>query len=106
MIFLGDETDEEDYKQINRTILDGNLMNMSLIIMEVNYGAIDPDDSTGYGYYIIIYYSYPYILYAEFIIYGQVIYSGGILFEITFFNQYQFSLLYFTKRNPITRLFL
>ena len=27
-------TDEEIYKQINQTIIDGNVMNMSLIIME------------------------------------------------------------------------
>ena len=30
---LYDGTDEQDYEHINRTILDGNVMNMSFIIM-------------------------------------------------------------------------
>ena len=34
-------------------VIDGNTMNMSLIIMEGKYGAIDTDDSSCHGYYII-----------------------------------------------------
>ena len=49
MNFLYDGTDEEEYKQINQNILDGNVMNMSLIIMEVDYGDIDADDTTLHG---------------------------------------------------------
>ena len=37
----------------NQTILDGNAMNISLIIIEGNYFAIDDDDSKCNGYYII-----------------------------------------------------
>ena len=51
--FLDDRTDGEYYKNINRNILDGNLMNMALIIMEVKHGAIDTDDSSYHGCYII-----------------------------------------------------
>ena len=58
MIFLG--TDEEYYENINRTILDGNVMNMSLIITEGKYGAIDTDDYSCHGYYIIKFSSSPY----------------------------------------------
>ena len=36
-------------KTINRTLLDGNVMNMSLFIIEGNYGAIDAGDSTCHG---------------------------------------------------------
>ena len=53
MIFFEDGTNEEDNEHINKTILDGNVMNMYLIIMEGNYGAIDADDSLYHGYYII-----------------------------------------------------
>ena len=53
MNFIDDGIDEEWHKNINRTIIDGNVMNISLIIMEGNYGAIDADDSTRDGYYII-----------------------------------------------------
>ena len=61
-IFLDYGTDEEIYKHIHRTILDGNMMNMYLIIMEVKYGAIDTDDSSCHGYYIIKFSSSPYNL--------------------------------------------
>ena len=42
--FLDDGTDEEYNKNINKNILDDNVMNMSLIIMEGKYDAIDTDD--------------------------------------------------------------
>ena len=35
-------------------------MNISLIYMEGNYGAIDADDSTVHGYYIMIFSSFTY----------------------------------------------
>ena len=53
MGFLDDGTDEEYYKNNNRNILDGNVMNMSFIIIEGKYGAIDTDDSSCHCYYII-----------------------------------------------------
>ena len=49
MIFFDDGTYEYDYEHINRTTLDGNVMNMYLIIMEGKYGAIDADDSLCHG---------------------------------------------------------
>ena len=45
MIYSDDRTDEEIYEHINQMILDGNVINMSLIIMELKNGAIDADDS-------------------------------------------------------------
>ena len=56
-------------------------MNMSLIITEGKYGAIDTDDSLCHGYYIINFSSSPYTLQADLSIYGQVISLGEILFE-------------------------
>ena len=47
---------------MNRTILYGVVMNMYLIITEVNCGAVDDDDSVCHGYYILIFFSYPYTL--------------------------------------------
>ena len=38
---------------MNRTRIEGNVMNMSLIITKGNYGAIDADNSSCNGYYII-----------------------------------------------------
>ena len=34
MDFVDDGTDEEDYEHIIGTIIDGNVMNMSLVVME------------------------------------------------------------------------
>ena len=62
MVFLDDGTDEEYYKNINRTILDGNVMNMYLVIMEGKFGAIDTDDSSCHGYYTIKFSSMSYTL--------------------------------------------
>ena len=59
-------------------------MNMSLVIMEGNYGSIDADDSSLYGYYIIKFSSSPYNLQADLVIDGQVISSSEILCEVTY----------------------
>ena len=50
MNFVDDGTHGEN---INQTILDVNVMNMYLIVMKGKYGAIDADDFSCYGYYII-----------------------------------------------------
>ena len=49
---------------------------MYLIMMEGNYGAIDDNDSTCHGYYIIIFSSSPYNLQYELSIDGQAISFG------------------------------
>ena len=72
---LDDGTDEEIYEHINQTIIDGNVMNMSLIITEGKYGAIDADDYSCLGYFIIKFSSSPYTLQSDLSIYGQVISS-------------------------------
>ena len=85
MIFLDNGIYEEDYEHTNQNILIGNVMNMSLIIMEGEYGAIDTDYSSCPGYYIITFSSSPYNLQVDLSIYGQVISSGGIVCEVTYF---------------------
>ena len=60
-------------------------MNTSLIVIEVNYGAIDADYSTCHGCYIIIFSLYPYTLQSDLIIDGQVIYYAEILCEGTYY---------------------
>ena len=56
-------------------------MNMSLIIMELKYVAIDTDDSLCHGYYIIKFSSYLYTLQTHLSIDGQVISSGVMVCE-------------------------
>ena len=46
---LDDVTNEEIYKHINWNILDGNVMNMSLLITKGRYGAIDTDNYLCHG---------------------------------------------------------
>ena len=57
------------------------MMNMSLIILEEKYGAIDSDYSSCSGYYIIKFYSCPYILQSDLSIDGQVISYGQMVCE-------------------------
>ena len=60
-------------------------MNMYLIITEGKYGAINTDNYSCHGYYIIEFSSSPYTLQAELSIYGQVISSSKILCEGNYF---------------------
>ena len=62
--FVDDGTYEEDYEHINLTIIYCNVMNMSLIIVEVKYGTIDANDYSCHGYYIIKFSAYLYTLQA------------------------------------------
>ena len=60
-------------------------MNMSLIIMAGNYVAIDFDDSTCYGYYIIRFSSSSYNIQSYLSIYCKFISSGEMVCEGTKF---------------------
>ena len=75
--------EEEIYEHINRTIIYGNVINMYLIVMELKYGAIDTDDYSCRGYYIIKFSSSPYTFQADLIIYGQFISSGEMVYDGT-----------------------
>ena len=62
-------------------------MKKSMITLEWNYGAIDTDDSTCNGYYVIKISASPYKLQADLSIYGQVISSREMICEGTYFFQ-------------------
>ena len=85
MNFLDDVIDERYCEHIHQNVLDGNVMNMSLIIMKEIYGAIDAGDFVCHGYFIINFSSSPYNLQADLSIDGEVISSGKIVFEGTYF---------------------
>ena len=70
---------------MNLNILDGNFMNISLIIMEGKYDANDTDDYLCRGYYIIKFSSSPYTLQADLSIDGKFISSSEMVFEGTYF---------------------
>ena len=54
LYFFGNNgTYEEDQDHSNQNIIDDNVLNMSLIIMEGSYGAIDSGNSKFHGYYIV-----------------------------------------------------
>ena len=54
-----------------------------LIILKINYSAIDVDNNSCQGYYIIILSSSAYKIQEDLNIDGQVICSGEIIFEGT-----------------------
>ena len=69
--FLDDGTDNVGYECNNQTIPNDNVMNMYLVIIKWNHGAIDADYSTYHGQYIIKLYSYPYTPRTYFNVDGQ-----------------------------------
>ena len=83
------------------------LLNISWIIMEVKYGAIGDDYYTCHGYYIINFSSSQYILQSDLNSDGQVISSGEMVCEGTYFFQ-SISILiimFYKKINTITQLY-
>ena len=70
-----DGLNEEIYKHIYQTILDGSVMKISLIMMEGTFGAIFTYDSSCHDYYIINISSSPYTLKADLSINGKIISS-------------------------------
>ena len=60
-------------------------MNMSLIFLKVNYGAIDADDTECQGYYIIRFSSSTYKLQDDLNIDGQFVYYGEMVCEGNYF---------------------
>ena len=87
MNFLDDGTENVEYEYINRTILDDNVLNMSLIILKVNYVTIDADNAPCQGYYIIRFSSFSYTVQEDINIDGQVLSSSEMVFEGTYFSQ-------------------
>ena len=83
-------------------------MNMSLIIMEGKCGAIDADDYSCHGYYIIKFYSSSYIFQSDLNIYGQVMSSGEMICEVTYFFPIDMTNHHYSwqKINQITFFFL
>ena len=82
-------------------------MNTSLIIIEGKYGAIDTDDYLWHVYYIIKFSSLPYNLQADLSIYGQVILSGEIVFEETYFFSININSNYYVlQKKSINKIFL
>ena len=73
-------------------------MNMYLIIREGKYGAIDTDDYSCHGYYIIRFSSLPYNLQAELSIDGQVISSEKTLCEGTYFFPISINSYYYVSQ--------
>ena len=76
MNFIDDGPDNVDYEFKYRTIIDGNVMNVSLIILKGDYCAVDAGDTSLQSYYIIIFTLDPYTLQEELNIDGQSIYFG------------------------------
>ena len=79
-------------------------MNMSMIIIEGNYGDIYAGDYSCRGYYIIRFSSYPYTLQADLNIDSQLIYSGEMECEGTYYSPINITSHYYVspKSNQIT----
>ena len=82
-------------------------MKVSFIITEINVGAINADYSTCHGYYIIIFLSL-YTLQEDFNVDVQVISSGEMVCEGTYYLPININSHYYVspKINQTTQLYL
>ena len=82
---LGDGTGNVEHEFINRTIIDGNLTSVSLIITKGNYSFIDADNNSCHSYYTFRFYSSTYTPQSDLNIDGQVIFSDVMVCEGTYY---------------------
>ena len=87
MNFLYYVTDDVDYEFIYIIILIGHVMNIFLIIAKINYGAIDTDDTSCQGFYIITFPLSPYTLQEDLNIDVKFIYSGKMVCKRIYLSQ-------------------
>ena len=85
--FLYDVKDEAECEHMNINILSVNVTNIYFIILKLNYGTIDTDDTPFHGYYIIMFSLSRYTLQEDFNIDVQVISYGEIVCKGTNFSQ-------------------
>ena len=82
---------------MNQTILDGNVMNMYLVNIESNYDVFDVSYYTCHGYYIIKFSSSSYNLQSDFNIVGQLISSGEMVCNGTYYFSININFHYFVS---------
>ena len=63
--FSNGNTKSEDFKDINKVVLDNISENMEFLVKYSNYGAMNTTDTPTLGYYVVKYVSYAYTLNEE-----------------------------------------
>ena len=71
----------EAFDEIHQVVLDVISEDMASLVQLGMYGAINTDDTTKHGFYIIQFLPDAYTLQNNTTIDGQVIYSGGLVFK-------------------------
>ena len=109
MNFLYDVKDEAECEHMNINILSVNVTNIYFIILKLNYGTIDTDDTPFHGYYIIMFSLSRYTLQEDFnidvqvISYGEIVCKGTNFFTITIHSCYY---VYSTNESNNTIVYL
>ena len=89
MGFDGKETDDADFTEIHKVIIDGRILNMVGAVKVDGFGAIDTDDRESSGYYIVQFISELYTLQKAVEVDGQHYPPGEIVCKGRYFSPSQ-----------------
>ena len=91
----------ETFDEIHQVVLDGISENMSSLVQLGMYGAINTDDTTTNGLYVIQFISDAYTLQSNTTIYGQVISDGELVFKTQYIFSMHENTNYYRKQQPL-----
>ena len=91
----------EAFDEIHQVVLDVISEDMASLVQLGMYGAINTDDTTKHGFYIIQFLPDAYTLQNNTTIDGQVIYSGGLVFKAQYLCSMQENTNWYWKQQPL-----
>ena len=89
------------FDEIHQVVLDGIIENMASLVQSGMYSAIDTDDTTTNGFYVIKLLSDVYKLQDNTTIDGQVIYAGELVVKAQYLSSMQENTNWYQKQQPL-----
>ena len=89
------------FDEIHQVVLDGIIENMASLVQSGMYGAINTDDTTTNGFYVIQFLSEAYTLQNNTTIDGQVISAGELVVKAQYLCSMQENTNWYWKQQPL-----
>ena len=77
--FTNKATRSEEFDEVHQVVIDRIIYNMASLVYTGKYGAINAEDTTTLGYYIVNYVSEPFTLQYDITAYGHVSNAGELV---------------------------
>ena len=91
----------EAFDEIHKVVIDEIRENMASLVQSVMYGAINTQDTTENGLYVIQFISEAYTLQNNTTIYGQVISDGELFIKAQYLCSMQENTTWYWKQQPL-----